>query len=92
MRANELYGHTGLYNAAALNEGVDLDQPQARDDNYLIILGLMLLVETYQGVRNVLRTNFLVLIGQRSFGKSFRVIFDQDGKLTNVKLSFSCSR
>jgi hypothetical protein len=69
MRNNELAGHTGLYNASPLNEGVDLEQPQARDDNYLIILGCMLLIETFDWLQRVLRMNFLVAMGRRSFSK-----------------------
>ncbi|KAF2650849.1 hypothetical protein K491DRAFT_638477 [Lophiostoma macrostomum CBS 122681] len=67
MRNNELMGHTGLYNAEPLNGGVDLSQPQARDDNYLIILGCMLLVETFDWLQRILRTRVLVAMGKRSF-------------------------
>ncbi|KAF2263612.1 hypothetical protein CC78DRAFT_465370 [Lojkania enalia] len=66
-RKNELQGHTGLYTGGSLNTRVDLDQPQARDDNYLIILGLMLLVETYDGLQRVLRCKAFVEMGKRSF-------------------------
>lgn len=72
-RDDELKGHTGLYNSGSLNEGLDLDQPQARDDNYLIVLGVLLLVETYDGLQKVLRNRVLVEMGKRSFsGSPFR--------------------
>ncbi|KAF2255335.1 hypothetical protein BU26DRAFT_559943 [Trematosphaeria pertusa] len=66
-RNAELQGHTGLYTAGSLNTGVDLDQPQARDDNYLIILGIMLLIETYELPQKLLRKKILVEMGKRSF-------------------------
>lgn len=63
----ELEGHTGLYNASPLNGGLDLDQPQARDDNYLIILGFFLLADTYEFLQRVLSMSFFVHLGNRSF-------------------------
>ncbi|PSN64864.1 hypothetical protein BS50DRAFT_526791 [Corynespora cassiicola Philippines] len=66
-RDNELYGHTGLYTDGSLNEKVDVEQPQARVDNYLIILGVMLWVETYEGVQSLLKCKILVEMGKRSF-------------------------
>lgn len=69
-RNDELQGHTGLYNSGSLNTGVDLNEPQARDDNYLIILGVMLLVETYGVLQRILRSRILVAMGKRSFSKS----------------------
>jgi hypothetical protein len=66
----ELKGHTGLYNSGSLNEGLDLDGPQARDDNYLIVLGILMLVETFEGCQRVLRWSVFVEIGKRSFSKS----------------------
>jgi hypothetical protein len=69
MRDNELWGHTALYDDGFLNENVDMDQPMARVDNYLIILGSMLLVETFEWPRSVLRGRFFVSLGKRSFSK-----------------------
>ncbi|KAH8693405.1 hypothetical protein GQ44DRAFT_635204 [Phaeosphaeriaceae sp. PMI808] len=66
FRNQELEGHTGLYNSGALNDGLDLDQPQVRGDNYLVILGIMLLVETYGGLQKVLKWRGLVGLGRRS--------------------------
>ncbi|KAF1996062.1 hypothetical protein P154DRAFT_609607 [Amniculicola lignicola CBS 123094] len=67
FRNAELKGHTGLYNSGGLNEGVDVTQPQARDDNFLIVLGVMLFVETYESVQKVFRSRILVEMGRRSF-------------------------
>ncbi|KAF2178608.1 hypothetical protein K469DRAFT_598866 [Zopfia rhizophila CBS 207.26] len=66
-RNEELKGHTGLYNSGELNAGVDINEPQARDDNYLIVLGIMLLVETYDSLQRLLRHRILVAVGRRSF-------------------------
>ncbi|KAF1950431.1 hypothetical protein CC80DRAFT_427042 [Byssothecium circinans] len=67
LRNQELKGHTGLYTGGALNEEMDAEEPQARDDNYLVILGVMLSVETYDGLQRVLRWRPLVELGRRSF-------------------------
>ncbi|KAJ4370385.1 hypothetical protein N0V83_004903 [Neocucurbitaria cava] len=67
MRTNELYGHTGLYSDGMLNEKLDTSQPLARVDNYLIIFGALLLVETFEWPQGVLRCRLLVALGKRSF-------------------------
>jgi hypothetical protein len=69
MRNDELYGHTGLYSGGMLNENVDVDQPMARVDNYLIILGVQLLIETFEWPRRVLRGGAFVALGKRSFSR-----------------------
>ena len=69
MRGNELHGHTGIYTGGMLNERMDEDQPMARVDNYLIILGSMLLIETFEWPRSVLCGEFFVALGRRSFSK-----------------------
>jgi hypothetical protein len=65
----ELQGHTGLYNSEGLNEGVDGEQPLARDDNFLVILGVMLLIETYDILRRILQSKVFVELGKRSFSE-----------------------
>lgn len=69
MRNNENYGHTGLYADGMLNEEQDLDQPLARVDNYLFMLGAMLLIETYDMPQRILRSKAFVELGRRSFSK-----------------------
>ncbi|KAF2644161.1 hypothetical protein P280DRAFT_496572 [Massarina eburnea CBS 473.64] len=66
MRSQELKGHTGLYTVGTLNEKIDLEQPQARDDNFLVVLGIMLMVESYEGLKRALRWRPLVSLGRRS--------------------------
>jgi hypothetical protein len=68
-RTDELYGHTGLYTDGMLNQNVDVEQPMARVDNYLIILGTSLLIETFEWPRKVLRSRAFVELGKRSFSK-----------------------
>ncbi|EKG14624.1 hypothetical protein MPH_08204 [Macrophomina phaseolina MS6] len=63
----ELKGHTGLYNAGGLNDGLDLSQPLARDDNYLIILGFMLMMETSDMLQLIFRNPLFMYLGRRSF-------------------------
>jgi hypothetical protein len=67
MRNNEHHGHTGLYTEGMLNEKLDLDQPLARVDNYLFMLGAMLLIETYEAPQRILRSKVFVTLGRRSF-------------------------
>ncbi|EDU41795.1 Acyl-transf-3 domain containing protein [Pyrenophora tritici-repentis] len=67
MRDDELYGHTALYEDGFLNENMDGSQPMTRVDNYLIILGASLLIETFEWPRGVLRGGFFVAMGRRSF-------------------------
>ncbi|KAJ4987806.1 hypothetical protein SVAN01_06686 [Stagonosporopsis vannaccii] len=67
MRNNEHHGHTSLYTEGLNNAEQDLDQPLARVDNYFFILGVMLLIETYELPQRLLRARVLVALGRRSF-------------------------
>jgi len=69
MRNNELHAHTGEYTGGVMNENLDESQPLARVDNFLIMLGVMLLIETFELPRKVLRSRPLVALGKRSFSK-----------------------
>ena len=69
MRFNENHGHTGLYTGGMLNEEQDFDQPLARVDNYLFMLGVMLLIETYDTPQRILRSKVFIALGRRSFSK-----------------------
>lgn len=66
-RNAELKGHTGLYNAGSLNDGLDLDQPLARDDNYLVIVGFMLMMETSDMLQFIFKNPLFTYLGRRSF-------------------------
>lgn len=76
MRKNELYAHTGEYTGGMMNEGLEEGEPLARVDNYLIMLGVMLLIETFELPKIVLRNKALVALGQRSFSKHSDVYHD----------------
>lgn len=62
----ELVAHTGLYYSGGLNTIVDPNEPQARDDDYLLLLGLGLVIESVEWVRRVLEIRVLRYIGRRS--------------------------
>ncbi|KAF1945376.1 hypothetical protein EJ02DRAFT_53729 [Clathrospora elynae] len=67
MRNDELNGHASVYQNGMLNQILDEGQPLLRFDNYLIILGSMLLIETWEWPRKVLRNQAFVALGRRSF-------------------------
>ncbi|KAF2456992.1 hypothetical protein BDY21DRAFT_422152 [Lineolata rhizophorae] len=66
LQDNELYAHTGLYTDGKLNSNYDPKQPQARDDNYLLLLGLFLWVETSDTLQYALSNRLFVFLGRRS--------------------------
>jgi hypothetical protein len=69
-RNEEIVAHGGLYYTGGLNEEFDVKQPQARDDNYLVLFGLMLIVETSDIVQYVLGNRVFVSLGRRSLSES----------------------
>jgi hypothetical protein len=69
-RNNEIIAHGGLYYTGGLNEDFDVKQPQARDDNYLVLLGFFLFVETSDILQWVLANRLFVYLGKRSLSKS----------------------
>lgn len=66
-RKNELYAHMSAYSGGLSDDRLNAWHKLARIDNYLIIVGLMLLVETFEWPRTVLRSKPLVALGRRSF-------------------------
>lgn len=62
----ELRAHTGLYYTGGLNNHYDPTQPQARDDNYLVILGFFLLLESFDFLQFVFSNKFFLYLGRRS--------------------------
>lgn len=65
-RNDELIAHGGLYYTGGLNEDFDGKQPQARDDNYLVLLGFLLCVETSDVLQWALANPLLSYLGRRS--------------------------
>ena len=62
----EIQIHTGLYYGGELNADVDPSQPQARDDNYLLILGFMFCLETFDWLQMIFRNPLFIYLGKRS--------------------------
>jgi len=62
----ELLAHTGLYYTGGLNTLPHQGEPQARDDNYLVLLGLFLVVETVDWVQKSLQFPLFLYLGRRS--------------------------
>jgi hypothetical protein len=69
-RSHEIVAHGGLYYTGGLNEDFDVKQPQARDDNYLVLLSLFLTVETSDVLQWALSNTLFVYLGRRSLSKS----------------------
>ncbi|KAF1935213.1 hypothetical protein EJ02DRAFT_460576 [Clathrospora elynae] len=65
-RDEEIAAHGGLYYTGGLNEDFDVKQPQARDDNYLALLGFFLFVETSDLLQWALANPLFVYLGKRS--------------------------
>lgn len=68
-RNEEIVAHGGLYYTGGLNEYFDVKQPQARDDNYLVLLGCFLFLESSDVLQWILSNNTLVCLGRRSLSK-----------------------
>jgi hypothetical protein len=66
----EEMAHGELYYTGNSNENFDVKQPQARDDNYLVLLAFFLYMETSDLLQWALSNPFLVYLGRRSFSKS----------------------
>ncbi|KAF8866738.1 hypothetical protein BDZ45DRAFT_639070 [Acephala macrosclerotiorum] len=67
LAEGELKIHADLYGSAGLNEHPDLRQPQARIDNYFVIVGVMGLLETSAFLQFIFSSAPLLYLGRRSF-------------------------
>lgn len=65
----ELMAHTGLYYTGGLNLLPENTEPQARDDCYLIILGLLLVLESTDWLQRLFQSPVLLYLGRRSLSK-----------------------
>ncbi|KAI9700104.1 MAG: hypothetical protein M1836_002638 [Candelina mexicana] len=59
----ELRGHGGLYYTSGLNRAFDTKQPQARVDNYLLLLGCFLFLESFDFLQMVFSNRVLRYLG-----------------------------
>lgn len=67
----EIRIHTGEYYTGGLNTNFILGAPEARDDNYLFLLGAFLFLETTDWLQMVFRNPVFVYLGRRSFSTYF---------------------
>ena len=81
----ELIGHSGLYSTGGLNHEYNTIDTQARDDNYVLLVGVMLFVETFDILQRILATPLLVYLGSRSLSK-FIPSSIQTKRLTDLRL------
>ena len=70
MVLDELVYHVNMYRNTELNTAIDPREPQARNDNYLFILGFWILFETFDALQNFFRNPVLVYLGRRSLSES----------------------
>lgn len=63
----ELQYHTGLYTTGGLNWDVDVTTAQMRADNWLVIVGFFLILETVEVVQKIFRNRVFIYLGNRSY-------------------------
>ncbi|KAH6664459.1 hypothetical protein B0J14DRAFT_493600 [Halenospora varia] len=69
LKNGELRVHTAVYGdggRSGLNSNFDPTQPQARADNYLIAVGCVLMLETYEWIQNIFTWGPFLALGRRS--------------------------
>jgi hypothetical protein len=67
----EIRIHTGNYYNGGLNDLTIPGQPLARDDNYLLLLGFFLFLESTDWLQMVFRNPLFLYLGKRSFSESY---------------------
>lgn len=65
----ELLAHASIYHTHDLNTALNPKDPQARDDNYLILIGFHLLLEYSTLLQTIFQNPFFVYLGRRSLSK-----------------------
>lgn len=80
----ELRAHGGIYTTSTggLNHGANFSEPQARVDNFCILLGVMLFLELSEVARRCLASKPFVWFGKRSYCKLAPVSCLIDGVLS----------
>ena len=76
--------HTGLYYTPGLNTNDNGRYPQARDDNYLFLLGFFLLLESSDMLQYIFNNPFLKFLGRRSLSMYRNPQFFFTGVLTTL--------
>ena len=82
----ELLAHAGRYYSGGLNTRLDAKEPQARDDNYLLILGFHLLLERFIFAQKMFDNTFFLYLGKRSLSMSFFLFDDKVDSVNNPLL------
>lgn len=80
----ELLAHASLYNPDVLNTRLNSKEPQARDDNYLILIGFHLLLEYSSLLQTILQNPFFVYLGRRSLSK-LHLLQSQSTYIPNIR-------
>ena len=65
----ELLAHAGLYYSGGLKREVGAKEPQARDDDYILLVGFHLLLEYSELAQRIFRNALFVYLGRRSLSK-----------------------
>ena len=73
----ELLAHAARYDSSGLNTYIDPKEPEARDDDYLLIVGFHLLLECSTFVQKIFQTPFFKYPGRRSLSKLSTPYFSQ---------------
>ena len=68
-RNKELLAHAARYDSGGLSTDMDPKEPQARDDDYLLIVGFHLLLECSTFVQKMFQNPFFKYLGRRSLSK-----------------------
>lgn len=71
---SEYYIHSGLYYTGSLNVDYSTHHTQARDDTYLILVGIFVLLESSDVLQRIFSIKFLTYLGSRSLSKSIQII------------------
>ena len=71
----ELKAHTGLYYTGGLNSNANTDEPQARDDDYLLLLGFWILLETSDFLQRLFQNPLFMYLGRRSLSRLSPLLF-----------------
>jgi len=74
----EIDYHTGIYNTGGLYNWNDATDPQLRADNFLVVVGFFLLLESTDILQNVLCQSALVYVGMRSYSEWCRCFLQQN--------------
>lgn len=70
LENSELKVHTGLYYSGGMNTLPETDEPQARDDNYLVLLGFWIFLESQSWLQSVIGNPVFRWFGRRSLSES----------------------